>query len=278
MSPFLALIRKHVHESRWTLAVTAGALFGLGWLSVYITSLREVRIIKALGSPDLDDRIQWLRRLGLAKEPTSGEITMAFWNHPIFVTLIAIWGISRGTAAVAAEVERGTMDLLLSRPVSRTLYLASHVIVAPAGLAVLAAALALGGTWAVGHNVLRSPPESGALVRPAVNLAALGLPIYGCALLISALDHVRWRPTWIASSLTLASFIAFMVATNPVFAEAAWKPWVEGASIFRAYRPIEVVAAGETFASNVAFLAAIAAALIAPAFAWFAWRDLPANG
>ncbi len=278
MSPFLALVRKHVHESRWTLAFTAAALFGLGWLSVYITSLRETRIIKALGSPDLDDRAEWLRRLGLAKEPTSGEITMAFWNHPIFVVLIAIWAISRGTAAVAAEVERGTMDLLLSRPVSRSAYLASHVIVALSGLAVLAAALALGGSWAVAHNVLRSPPESGALIRPALNLAALGLPIYGCALLLSALDHVRWRPTWIVSSLTLASFIGFMMAINPVFADAPWKPWVEAITIFRAYRPVELVSTGETFAANVAFLAGVAAPCMLLAFIGFARRDLPANG
>jgi ABC-2 type transport system permease protein len=278
VSPFLALVRKHVHESRWTLAFSAGALFGLGWLSVYITSLRETRIVQALGSVGDDERVEWMRRLGLAKEPSSAEITMAFWNHPIFIILIAIWGVSRGTAAVAAEVERGTMDLLLSRPVSRTTYLASQLVVTLAGLAILAAALALGGSWAVSHNVLRSTPASGVLIKPAVNLAALGLPIYGYTLLASSLDTVRWRPTWIGSSLTLAGFIAFVVVMNPVFAEASWKPWVEAFTIFRAYRPVELVGAGETFAANLAFLAEVAAPCIVLAFIALAWRDLPANG
>ena len=59
---------------------------------------------------------------------------MAFWNHPFFLILISIWAIVRGSAAVAAEVERGTMDLLLSRPVARSSYLASQVCMALAGL------------------------------------------------------------------------------------------------------------------------------------------------
>ena len=47
MRPFWALIRKQLHESRWTLGVSASALFGLGWLSVYVTSLNESRIVQA---------------------------------------------------------------------------------------------------------------------------------------------------------------------------------------------------------------------------------------
>ena len=50
MRPFWALIRKQLHESRWTLGVSAAVLFGLGWLSVYVTSLNETRITRMLGS------------------------------------------------------------------------------------------------------------------------------------------------------------------------------------------------------------------------------------
>ena len=46
MRPFLSLVRKHLHESRWTLGVSAAALFGLGWLSVYMTSLNEAEILR----------------------------------------------------------------------------------------------------------------------------------------------------------------------------------------------------------------------------------------
>ena len=203
---------------------------------------------------------------------------MMFWNHPFFLIFVAVWGIGRGSGAVAAEVERGTMDLLLSRPISRTSYLASQVLVAFAGLAIMAMALGAGASWALRHNVLRIPPIPGCRSCPAFNLAALGLPIFGYTLLASSADHARWRSTWIGASLTLGGLIAAFIALQPVFSDRPWKPWLESVSIFKAYNPIEVVAAGETFGGNVAFLAGIAAPCIALAFIVFAFRDLPANG
>jgi ABC-2 type transport system permease protein len=253
-------------------------LFGLGWLSVYTTSLNESMILKMLQSEEGGNRIEWMRRLGMANEPTSAEIMMAFWNHPFFLILVAIWSIARGSAAVAAEVERGTMDLLLSRPVSRSSYLASQVCVALAGLVVLALGLTAGGCIAVRYNTLRVPPDPWSLVQPAINLAALGLPIYGYTLLASSVDHVRWRPTWIGSSLTLAGFIAFVIAMLPVFAEMWWKSWLERVSIFSAYNPVEVVTRAETFAPHLTVLAGVGAPCIVLAFLLFAFRDLPANG
>jgi hypothetical protein len=73
---------------------------------VYITSLNESRIVQMLASgDDIGGRIEWMRRLGIGQEPTSVELMMAFWNHPFFLILVSIWSISRGSAAVAAEVE-----------------------------------------------------------------------------------------------------------------------------------------------------------------------------
>ena len=126
--------------------------------------------------------------------------------------------------------------------------------------------------------MLRIPPGAWLLFTPAFNLAALGLPIFGYTLLASSADHVRWRPTWIGASLTLGGLIARIIALQPVFSDRPWKPWLEGISIFKAYNPIEVVTAGETFGGNVAFLAGIAAPCIVLAFVIFAFRDLPANG
>ena len=105
-------------ESRWTLGLSTAALFGLGWLFVYVTSLNEAEILRLLESDsEGGGRIQWMRNLGVAERPTSVAIMMAFWNHPFIVLLVAIWAIGRGSAAVSAEIERGTLDLILSRPV-----------------------------------------------------------------------------------------------------------------------------------------------------------------
>jgi ABC-2 type transport system permease protein len=277
MRPFWALIRKHILESRWVLVLSAGALFALGWLFVYVTSLNEAEILRLLESDEGGSRIQWMRNLGVADRPTSSAIMMAFWNHPFILLLISMWAISRGSAAVAAEVERGTMDLILSRPVARWSYLSSQICVAFVGLAILALGLWAGASIAVRYNVFREPPDPRKLMRPALNLAALGLPIYGYTLLASALDQVRWRPTSVGSVLTLGGFIAYVVSLIPVLQNMSWRPWLERVSIFKAYNPVELVTTGESLVFNVGILAGIGAACIALAYTAFALRDLPTN-
>jgi ABC-2 type transport system permease protein len=278
MRPFRALIRKQILEARSTLVLSAAALFALGWLFVYVTSLNEAEIRSLLESDDGGARIQWLRNLGVADQPTSVSLLMATWNHPFILLLISIWAIGRGSAAVAAEVERGTMDLILSRPVARWAYLASQVFVGILGLAILGGALLAGTSIAVRYNILREPPNQWTLIRPALNLAALGLPIYGYTLLASALDHVRWRPTSVGSVLTLAGFISYVISLIPVLEKMYWKPWLERISIFKAYNPVELVTTGESFGFHVGILAGIGAAAIILAFVAFAVRDLPTNG
>ena len=191
MRPFRALIRKQIVESRYTLLFSAAALFCLGWLFVYVTSLNEAEILHQLDSGEGGGRIQFLRYLGVAKQPESIELLLVSWNHPLIVLLISFWPISRGSAAVAAEGERGTMDLILSRPVARWAYLAAQVFVAILGLAILPGALLAGTLFGVRYNILHDPPGASALIRPALNLAALGLPMYGYTLLVSA---ARPRP------------------------------------------------------------------------------------
>ncbi|MGP0066686.1 MAG: ABC transporter permease subunit [Isosphaeraceae bacterium] len=280
MRPFWVLIRKEVQESRWTLGLSALALFALGWLFVYVTSRNENEIIQRLGSDpgDLGGRMQMLRALGIEGIPSSAELIMASWNHPFILILISTWAIGRGSGAVAAEVERGTMDLILSRPIPRWLFLTAHVWVATAGLVILGMSLMGGAAIAVHYNILREPPGVETLFRPAINLTALGLPIYGYTLLASSMDHVRRRPASVGSVLTLAGFIIWVIALIPVFHDSWWRPWLEKLSIFKAYNPIELVKEGQTLDMNLAILGGVGAACIALAFVVFARRDLPANG
>jgi ABC-2 type transport system permease protein len=277
MRPFWALVRKQFVESRWTLVLTAAALFGLGWLFVYVTARTEAEVIRRLESDTGDGgRIQFMRMMGV--QSTSVSIMMTFWNHPLIMLLISIWAIGRGSAAVAAEIERGTMDLILSRPLARSTYLASQVLFATGGLAILAAALLAGASIALRYNFLSEPPTPSILIWPALNLAALGLPIYGYTLLASSLDHVRWRPTSVGSVLTLGGIIAYVVSMIPVFEDSSCKPWLERVSIFKAYNPIELVDAGQTLVFNLSILTGIGVAFIVLAFVAFSVRDLPTNG
>lgn len=278
MKPFFALLRKHVHDTRGTLLLSAAALFALGWLFVFVTSLNETEILKVLSSETENSRFRWLRNMGLEEQPPSVSIMMSFWSHPLIIAIIAMWAIGRGSSAVGAEVERGTLDLILSRPVSRASYLLTHVLMAIFGLFFVALALAVGAGIGAHYNYLRVPIAFWTLVKPALNLAVLGLPIYGYTLLVSAVDHVRWRATMIGSVVTLAGFIAWVVSVIPVLQKYTWRVYLERVSIFKLYNPVDDVSTGELLLFNLAVLAAIGAGCILLSFLAFTRRDLPANG
>lgn len=280
MSPFLTLVRRLFRDVRWSLLFSAASLFALGWLFVYVTSLNEGRIRKALAAaPGEGGRgFGWMREMGMGEQPSTTTIMMGFWSHPIIILVVAIWAIGRGTSAVGTEIERGTLDLVLSRPISRASYLTSQVVTSLMGLLLITLSLAGGAAVAARYNILSNTPGLGLLLRPALNLAALGLPIYCYTLFFSSIDHVRWRPTMIGSMLTLAGFIARVIAVIPVFKEMSWRPWVDQSSIFRLYNPVDAVAKLDVYYFNVAVLCGIGAAFLAPAYLVFATRDLPANG
>lgn len=280
MRPFFTLTAKLVRDSRWPLLVSAAALFALGWLFVHVASLNETRILKTLSAAPGEKvrAFRWMRDMGLEDAPSSTAIMMAFWNHPFIVLVVAIWAIGRGAGAVGAEIERGGLDLVLSRPISRSAYLTAQAMVATAGLLAIASSLAAGawiGSW---YNVLRSPPEWLELLRPALNLAALGFAVYGYTLLFSSMDLVRWRPTMLGSVLTLAGFIARVIALIPIFKDEPWRPWAERVSIFSLYNPVDAVTGREVYSFDVSVLAGLGAACVGLAFLVFATRDLPANG
>jgi ABC-2 type transport system permease protein len=76
----------------------------------------------------------------------SGSIALGF-VHPIALILVSVFAVGFTSAAVAGEREHGTLEILLSRPVSRrrlyaTLLFAALVFIALAVTAFLAGALA----------------------------------------------------------------------------------------------------------------------------------------
>jgi ABC-2 type transport system permease protein len=212
---------------------------------------------------------------GPSMDFSSVAIEVMLWNHPFILLTIALWAIARASYSPAGEVEKGTLDLTLSRPVSRSSYLGAHVLYSVLGLLVLAAALVAGNRVGSRFNVVETPPRFITLVKPALNLAAVGIAVYGYTLLVSSIDSVRWRANLIGSVATLASFIVIVVANLPSMED--WK-WIERFSLFRAFQPVEVAVKGETFAYNMGVLGGISGASIVLAFLLFQWRNIPANG
>jgi ABC-2 type transport system permease protein len=272
MTVVRALLRKQAVESRWLLGISALAFFGLALLTVWLASLfehlvdsadlrliaRRYRVFRAFGGENMDQ--------------SSTALVVCWWNHPVIVLTVLGWAISRGTAAVAGEIERGTLDLTLSRPVPRTTYLLANVAFTVFGLLVLAAALVAGNRVGAQFYALRDPPSVATLLRPATMVVTLGMSVYGYTLPFSTLDAVRWRPGVIAAAATLGGLIAMSVA--PQF---EGYDWLEKLSVFDAYAPVTVAIKGEPLVFNSLVLCAVFAVGVVLALWIFARRDLPTN-
>ncbi len=268
-----ALFRKNLLDARWMLLTISLALFGLSWLFVHVAHRIEVRMKAVTGG---GPPTRMLRALGgNAMDFSTAAIEMAFWNHPFVLLMFAVWAIARGSASVAGEIERGTMDLILSRPITRFAYLSAQIAAALFGLVLLAGADPRGNQVGAHYNTLNDPPSVWLLAKPSLNLAAFGFAIYGYTLFCSTLDLVRWRPNLIASVATLAGFVAQVVANIPSLEDYKW---LEKLSIFKAYNPVEVVTKGETFAFNAGILGLIGLDRPGPRLRLLPpFRDLPAG-
>lgn len=273
MTGFGTMLRRQLGESRWFLGIASASLFGLGWLSSYIACRVERRFLRASG--DSEGFRRFARGMGgAAMDFSSLSFQVMFWSHPFVLLLICTWAISRASAAVAGEIERGTLDITLSRPVSRAEYLGMQVAVSLIGFVLLASALVVGNRVGGQFNRVADPPSALALIKPAVNLGFVGLAVYGYSLLCASWDVVRWRPNLVASTLTIAGFAAGVASTFPTLSD--WE-WVGRFSVFKAFDPVEVAVAGETFARHVAGLGIVAVVGIVLAFVVFQRRDLPSN-
>ncbi|WP_165224759.1 ABC transporter permease subunit [Aquisphaera insulae] len=274
MTAFGTMLRRQLGESRWFLGLAASALFGLGWLSAFIACRVERRFREVTGE-DAERFTQFTRGMGgKAMDFSSLAFQVMFWSHPFVFLIVCTWAISRGSAAVAGEIERGTLDVTLSRPVSRWEYLATQVLVAVLGFLVLAAALVIGNRIGGLYNKVSDPPSAMALIMPAANLAMVGLAVYGYSLLLGSWDVVRWRPNLFAATLTIAGFVAGVASTFPTLSD--WE-WIGRFSVFKAFDPVEVAVTGETFAPHATGLGIVAATGVILAFAVFHRRDLPSN-
>jgi ABC-2 type transport system permease protein len=268
-----ALLRKQAVESRWVLGVSALAFLGLSILTAWLTWRFERLINPDEPNPAVFRRYRFLRALGGENmDYSTTALEVCWWNHPLIVLTVLGWAMSRGAAAVAGEIERGTLDLTLSRPVARSTYLLAQVAFAVGGLVLLAGALIAGSRLGALFYALKDPPSVLTLLRPAAMIVTLGMAVYGYTLPFSTLDVVRWRPGLIASAITLGGLIAMTVA--PQF---EGYDWLEKLSVFNAYAPVTVALKGDPLAFNATVLCGVFAAGVILALVIFARRDLPTN-
>ena len=173
-------------------------------------------------------------------EGTTGRVFLTIiWTHPIVLALIWTHEITFCTRFPAGETDRGTIDVLLSLPVSRgRIYLAETFGWAITGLGVLAIGLA--GYW-IGARFVEPASRLGGreLGLILVNLAGLYVAVGGGAMMVSAMSARRGRAIGVVFGVLLASFLWTFL--GPFWAPARTTAFL---SVLEYYRPAEIVMRG----------------------------------
>lgn len=213
----------------------------------------------------------------------AGDFMSISYVHPVVLTVLCIWAIGRSANAIAGEIDRGTMELLLAQPIRRAQVVFAHLIVDAILIPSLCAALWIGtycGTWWMGLQTAPNPLQQVDPFRflPALLcIATLAFSVSGVTMAISSLGRSRARVWGWAIMVFLSMFLI------NVFGQI-WPEYLEPLRPFTVhyhYRPQNLIQTEHWYAHGHVWFHLAMMGLFGVsgyAFAWFAFcrRDLPA--
>lgn len=190
-------------------------------------------------------------------------------RHPIYLALMAAFAVGAGVGAVAREVERGSILLVLARPVARWRFLLEKIVAAAVGLALLSTVTylgLLGGVLAVGEA-----PEALTFLWATVNGYLLFLVIAGVAMVLSSVGDDGGTVSARATGAVLVFYFVDFLANLWDKAE-----FLGPVSFFHYYNPATLVQTGEVPWRDLGVLIFMAGLLYGTALILFQRRDIGA--
>ena len=200
---------------------------------------------------------------------SAGGILAFGWNHPIAHATGAAVAIVLATRAVAGEIERGTLELVLSQPISRFRYFSGQVAFAACSI-ILLSLVGAGGTL-LGQAVFKFEAFTlTSMIKLALNYVLLQSAWYGLTLLISVASREGGRVAATGFVLVLVSFL--MQVIGKLWQAAAFLlPY----SLHTYYSPQTVLVQDILEAKSVAVLLGVFVATVGAAAWRFQRRDIP---
>jgi ABC-2 type transport system permease protein len=208
------LFRKILRDLRWPFLGTAFllVLFETLWVKITDRVTKEVipAILAKIPKKDLFDIL--FRDSGKLVQAVlggesidlsdTGDLLSVGYVHPLPTTLLLVWALGRGAGALAGELERGTMELLVAQPIARWRIVMTHLCVDLVTIPSLALCMWL-GTLLGAYIVPLHHPHLYDFWKGVVLAASLGLALTGLTLTISSLGRSRWRVLAWAIALAL---------------------------------------------------------------------------
>ncbi len=137
--------------------------------------------------------------------------------HPIMLTILPLWAISRSTQAISGEIDRGTMELLLAQPISRSGVWLGHLIAETTAMLCIATMGVSGlvlGSWIISPLEVK-PIDSRIIPRKPAIIAEMG-PIR-LRLEDPILDRLTKKPTSSTPDRLVIRPLAFAWAIPQLF-------------------------------------------------------------
>ena len=252
-------------RTRWV--IVSLAIFGWGVLIPVMYAAFSDAIRDLASSGAIPDELLNFGSGSLFDLP--GAMTLGM-QHPLAIAMLAVFAVGATATAVAGERQRGTLEVLLARPLSRrALYLAMTLALLLVVAVVLAALLAGFVTGAAIQGVLDQLPLEH---LPMVFLN--GLLLWGAFATFGMAASVTFDRAGPAIGLTLAYLLVnyFFEILGSLWRDAAW---TQEYSLFHHFQPAEILAGDldpvDLVICAVAFVVPIVYALVV-----FPRRDLPA--
>jgi ABC-2 type transport system permease protein len=232
---------------------------------IYATFGRELAVLLDTGIiPDA-----FLRLMGADPFSLDGAVALG-WVHPIGIGMFVLFPIGLGAMAIAGERQRGTLEVILSRPLSRRTLFATHLLTLVL-IATLTTLAALAGTVA-GAAVYGVADEldAGELAFLAFNTVALLVALAAISLAASASFDRMAAPVGIGIAVLLLGYVLEILGT--LWPDAAF---LQPLSPFHYLSPLDILG-GNGHPSDIAVLAVTATVATAYGLWRFPRRDLAA--
>jgi ABC-2 type transport system permease protein len=294
MSITFALVRKLLRDIRTSWIVVLLLLFGFQVLWARVAHRISAELLAAfqgLGVPvDALRRVvfqgpgqimQALMGGGDVRIDYAADLVSISYVHPLTQTALCVWAIGRAAGAIAGEIDRGTMELLLAQPLRRRQVIVAHLLVDAVTIPTLCLGLWLGtlaGAALAGFVGAEGPLHVDPLdFLPALlNVAAFLFAVSGLTMALSAAGRSRNRVLGLAVLVALLQFLVNLIGQ-------LWPPmrWMRPLTVFYYYQPQPMILHAEWYAEadvwlRLGVLAAVGAAGYLLALWIFCRRDLPA--
>ena len=233
----LGLIHKAVRET-WasTLAFAAGLFVFELLLGLILPTFQKEFSDKFLQLEFIQKIIAALLGAEVGKVVGPAVLSMIGWVHPFVLALVWAHAIVVCTRVPAGEVDRGTLDVWLALPVTRTsIYVSESAVFVFSSLLIVGAGF---GGNVVGNRIsgLERAGSLGQLSLVAFNLYALALAVGGLSSFLSSVSDRRGRAMGSAFAILLASFFLSSMSTFNALVKT-----VSAVSLLNYYRPYGVL-------------------------------------